>query len=223
MFRYFRIIRKKLILFAMKPGLIFFSLLFLISACGDHSNQSSFLERGDAGSAVTDSLLFMQYSERLGYHYSIRSDSVSWYIDEMIDLAKRNNKQLEVLQFTALKASEFMNAGDYAPAWEYYIQAFEMAQNPGIENHYWRLGNHATPEKSRLWHLSNLHFNYGHLMYLTENSEERLNQYRLANRIAVQNDDVMNVAYTSDGLAMAYLEKRTGLRPDFHQPVTRTF
>ncbi|MFU8861650.1 MAG: sensor histidine kinase, partial [Cyclonatronaceae bacterium] len=190
----------------MKPVFISLSLLFLISACSDQRNQSSFFERGD-GSAVSDSLLFMHYSERLGYHYSVRSDSVSWYIDEMLELSKRNNKQLDVLRLNGSKASEYMNAGEYAPAQEYYSQAFEMAQNPGIENHYWTLGNDATPEKRRLRLLSNLHFTYGHLMYLTENSEERLNQYRLANRIAVQNDDIINEAYTSDGLAMAYLEK----------------
>ena len=191
----------------MRPELILLLLFLLLSACGDGRNKSTVFEWGDTGVAKSDSLLFMQYSERLGYHYSVRSDSVSWYIDEMIDLAKRNNKQLDVLQLTAAKASEYMNAGEYAPAHEYYSQAFEMAQNPEIENHYWRLGDDATPEKRRLRQLSNLHFNYGHLMFLTENSEDRLNQYRLANRIAVQNEDVINEAYTSDGLAMAYLEK----------------
>jgi two-component system, NtrC family, sensor kinase len=203
----FEHIHAKSLHIGMKPVLISFVLLFLLAACGDHRNQGSVFMGQDAGSAASDSLLFMKYSERLGYLYSIRSDSVSWYIDEMIELSKRNNKQLDALQFIAIKASEFMNAGEYAPAREYYSQAFEMARNPETENHYWRLGNDATPEKRRLRMLSNLHFNYGHLMYLTENSEERLNQYRLANRIAVQNEDIINEAYTSDGLAMAYLDK----------------
>ena len=190
----------------MKPALIFLLLLFVFSACGDSRNQSSFFDGGDASRADSDSLLFVQYSERLGYHYSVRSDSVLWYIDELLRLSERNNKQLEVLRLTGSKASAYMNAGEYAPAQEYYLQAFELAQNPEIEKHYWTLGNDDTPEKRRLRLLSNLHFTYGHLMYLAENSEERLNQYRIANRIAIQNDDIINEAYTSDGLAMAYLE-----------------
>ena len=191
----------------MKPEIIFLLLLFLLSACSDGRNQNSFFEDRDANRADSDSLLFVQYSERLSYHYSLQSDSVLWYIDELIELSKRNNKQLELLRFTGSKAFAYMNAGEYAPALEYYLEAFEMAQNPEVENHYWTLGSDVTPEKRRLRLLSNLHFTYGHLMYLTENSDERLNQYRIANQIAVQNDDIVNEAYTSDGLAMAYLEK----------------
>lgn len=193
------------------PILLNLLLLLMVAACGFERNQGSVFERVDAGRAESDSLLFMNYAERLSYHYSVRSDSVLWYLYALNELAERNSKQLEVLWFIAGIAYEYMNAGEYALALEYYLKAFDLAEDPDIEKSYWTLGMDASPERRRLRLLSNLHFTYGHLMDLTENRNERLNQFRIANQIAIKNDDIINEAYTSDGLAMAYLEK---IEPD---------
>ena len=192
----------------MKRLLIYFLPLFFVSSCDDVPSQDFFTEKTVAdSSAVSDSLLFLEYSERYNYHYGMRSDSVSWYLDELLKLSERNNKQLEVLRLLTNKATGLMNSGEYSAALEYYTRAFEMVQNPENENSYWTLGTDPTPEKRRLRILSFLHFNYGHLMDLTENSEERLNQYRIANQIALENDDAIIESYTSTALAIAYLEK----------------
>jgi len=192
----------------MKRLLIYFLPLLFVSSCDGVPSQDFFTEKTVAdSSAVSDSLLFLGYSERYNYHYGMRSDSVSWYLDELLKLSERNNKQLEVLRLLTNKATGLMNSGEYSAALEYYTRAFEMVQNPEIENSYWTLGTDPTPEKRRLRILSFLHFNYGHLMDLTENSEERLNQYRIANQIAVENDDAIIESYTSTALAIAYLEK----------------
>ena len=192
----------------MKRLLIYFLPLLFVSSCDGVPSQDFFTEKTVAdSSAVSDSLLFLEYSERYNYHYGMRSDSVSWYLDELLKLSERNNKQLEVLRLLTNKATGLMNSGEYSAALEYYTRAFEMVQNPEIENSYWTLGTDPTPEKRRLRILSFLHFNYGHLMDLTENSEERLNQYRIANQIAVENDDAIIESYTSTALAIAYLEK----------------
>src|SRR6056297_470000 len=102
----------------MKRLLIYFLPLLFVSSCDGVPSQDFFTEKTVAdSSAVSDSLLFLEYSERYNYHYGMRSDSVSWYLDELLKLSEKNNKQLEVIRLSTNKATGLMNSGNILLHW----------------------------------------------------------------------------------------------------------
>ena len=104
------------------------------------------------------------------------------------------------------KGWESTNQGQYAIAYDTYGQAFELWENPEILKLFQGSTAKQATQKTYWAELSNLNFNYGHLMGATQNSEERMSYYRKAYEIAEKWDDALNLAYSQSGITMIHLE-----------------
>jgi hypothetical protein len=154
----------------------------------------------------SDSTLFNQKLDTIRKFYQTNIDSAVYFLDRALILAKRNNKKMEEIRLVAAKAYLLTNSGRFADALNSYQLAFDLAQNPESEQHYWSLREGFSATTERLFQLANLHFTYGHLMFLTGNNEGRLYHYQQAKSIATENNDLLNIGYAESGLAIIHLE-----------------
>jgi two-component system, NtrC family, sensor kinase len=154
----------------------------------------------------SDSTLFNQNLDTIRKFYQTNIDSAVYFLDRALLLAKRNNKKMEEIRLVATKAYLLTNSGRFADALDSYQLAFDLAQNPESEQYYWSLREGFSARKERLFQLANLHFTYGHLMFLTGNNEGRLYHYQQAKSIATENNDLLNIGYAESGLAIIHLE-----------------
>jgi two-component system, NtrC family, sensor kinase len=154
----------------------------------------------------SDSTLFNQKLDIIRKFYQTNIDSAVYFLDRALILAKRNNKKIEEIRLVAAKAYLLTNSGRFADALNSYQLAFDLAQNPESEQHYWSLREGFSATTERLFQLANLHFTYGHLMFLTGNNEGRLYHYQQAKSIATENNDLLNIGYAESGLAIIHLE-----------------
>jgi two-component system, NtrC family, sensor kinase len=155
---------------------------------------------------LSDSTLFNQNLDTIRKFYQTNIDSAVYFLDRALLLAKRNNKKMEEIRLVAAKAYLLTNSGRFADALNSYQLAFDLAQNPESEQHYWSLREGFSATTERLFQLANLHFTYGHLMFLTGNNEGRLYHYQQAKSIATENNDLLNIGYAESGLAIIHLE-----------------
>ncbi|WP_291784694.1 ATP-binding protein [Cecembia sp.] len=154
----------------------------------------------------SDSTLFNQNLDIILKFYQTNIDSAVYFLNRALILAKRNNKKMEEIRLVAAKAYLLTNSGRFADALNSYQLAFDLAQNPESEQHYWSLREGFSATTERLFQLANLHFTYGHLMFLTGNNEGRLFHYQQAKSIATENNDLLNIGYAESGLAIIHLE-----------------
>jgi hypothetical protein len=150
--------------------------------------------------------VFNQNLDTIRKFYQTNIDSAVYFLDRALLLAKRNNKKMEEIRLVATKAYLLTNSGRFADALDSYQLAFDLAQNPESEQYYWSLREGFSARKERLFQLANLHFTYGHLMFLTGNNEGRLYHYQQAKSIATENNDLLNIGYAESGLAIIHLE-----------------
>jgi two-component system, NtrC family, sensor kinase len=108
---------------------------------------------------------------------------------------------MELSDVLGNKAWITTNIGQFAVAFKSFRQAFDFWENPEnvklfekarLENKYWS-------------ELTNLTFNYGHLMGVTGNIEERQFYYQKAYQMAKDHNDVLNTVYALTGLALVHL------------------
>ncbi len=187
----------------------FFCSLFLLIVVWDGNTQGFDLHsiHKQINQATDDSTRFNLYTKLYSEYSQTDIDSSFYYIEELISLARKNNKKLEEAKLLASKAFQYMNSRQYVQALEYYLEAFDLAENPKIEKYYWTLRENNSPRDERMYLLTNVHFTFGHLMGLTENEEEQSNQYRITKKLAEENNDLYNLAYAHDGLALVHIKK----------------
>ncbi|HMP28928.1 MAG TPA: ATP-binding protein, partial [Saprospiraceae bacterium] len=110
---------------------------------------------------------------------------------------------MELSNVLGNKAWITTNTGQFAMAYKTFRHAFDFWENleniklfekAGLENKYWS-------------ELTNLTFNYGHLMGVTGNREERQFYYQKAYNIAKERDDALNTVFALTGLAFVHLKK----------------
>jgi two-component system, NtrC family, sensor kinase len=154
----------------------------------------------------SDSTLFNQNLDTIRKFYQTNIDSAVYFLNKAQIIARRNNKKMEEIRMVATKAYLLTNSGRFADALDSYQLAFDLAQNPESEQYYWSLREGFSARKERLFQLANLHFTYGHLMFLTGNNEGRLYHYQQAKSIATENNDPLNIGYAESGLAIIHLE-----------------
>ncbi len=188
---------------------VFIGFILLVTIAWEGKAQGFDLQgvHSQLQNASDDSTKFDLYTKLFNEYSQTNIDSSLYYIDVLISLARKNNKKLEEAKCLASKAFQHMNSRQYVQALEYYLEAFEIAENPEIEKNYWTLRENNSPRNERMHLLTNVHFTFGYLMGLTGDMEEQLNQYRKTKKLAQENNDRYNLAYANDGLALVYIKK----------------
>lgn len=140
-----------------------FFLLFPLIAKGQQSHPDSL--RTILQNATNDSVRYnASYNLTLHFLESNR-DSALYYIEKRLFLAKKNDIKLgEAAAFTS-KAYQLNSMGKYSEAFQYLLQAFEIAKNPKNEEVLgWKLTQYPIPGKNRQIVLATTHHVLGGLM-----------------------------------------------------------
>jgi len=153
-----------------------------------------------------DSVRYQFYTQLLISYFQTNMDSALFYLDKRLSLARANNKKIEEGINLGSKGFIYMNSGKYGLSLENYLMAFEILENPENEKNYWILPYGGDPRENRLKILTNIYFNFGHLMRITENRREQKVYYEKVIQLADENNDLENLSYANDGLAIFYLD-----------------
>lgn len=110
---------------------------------------------------------------------------------------------VELIKAKIEKSIITANLGEYATSYIEFRQAFEFWESPEIKSLF---TDSEKDQKEYFSNLSNLTYNYGHLMGVTGNTEEQLTQYRRAFHLARRIRDFQNMVMAISGMAQIHLE-----------------
>ncbi len=163
----------------------FLLLLLTVTVCGQE-NQADSLKHVFRNSA-DDSIryesgrqLYLLYEER-------NRDSALYYADQCLQLARKHNKKLAEVVALDIKGYQLLHHGQYAAAFQNFLQAFKIAEDPGNDmEESWLLSHYPSPGHSRLLALSLTHHMFSILMEQTQNVQRRIFHLNEARRIALE-------------------------------------
>jgi|GEM_PF-2282820 len=112
----------------------------------------------------------------------------------------------ELMDQLISKAWTTTNTGQFAVAYESFGSAFEFLEDPETVLLFTDDDKNVGLKKSYWSTLANLNFNYGHLMGVTGNTEERQFYYQKAFQIANDWDDITDMVYALSGMALIHLK-----------------
>lgn len=135
-----------------------------------------------------------------------RIDSLQTSFDQLtLDSIKRQTGLLLIDEIIN-KGRVMTNTGQFTLAYETFGKAFEFWENPEMELLFTTDNRKENQIKSYWSTMANLNFNYGHLMDVTGNSEERQFYYYKSYGIAKAWADPTNCVYALSGLAQIHLK-----------------
>jgi signal transduction histidine kinase len=130
-----------------------------------------------------------------------RIDSLQHQFEKASSDSIKRKTAIELSDVLGNKAWVTTNTGQFAVAYESFRQAFDFWEKPETVKLFDKSGQ----EKQYWSEVTNLTFNYGHLMGATGNTEDRIFYYQKAYQIAKEREDVLNTVYALSGLAFVYL------------------
>ncbi len=161
-------------------------LLFIATATGTAAQDKLPVNLLQAyQQAKNDSLRFEACYAIYAFYGEGNRDSALYYCDQMVILAKKNNKPLVKAGALALKAYALTWLGRYVDALPCLNEAFEIAGNPANESNGWNPGD-LTPKENRLIVLSLTHHMHAILIGITQKSELSIAPFLEARKIAAE-------------------------------------
>lgn len=148
-------------------------------------------------------LIFIQFStfgqrpDRLGE----KIESLQIKFENAKDTLKKEAAS-ELIEALIDKSIITANLGEFATSYGEFRRSFEFWESSEVKDLF---NNSEQDQKEYFSHLSNLTYNYGHLMGVTGNTNEQLIQYRKAFHIARKERDFQNMVFALSGMAMIHL------------------
>src|SRR5579872_5595546 len=130
--------------------------------------------------ARTDSARYLRLSD-LGFDYGeINRDSALYYLDQAIPIAKKNGRTLDEASSLDGKGYILMHLGKFPESLECFQQALKMAEDAKNENIWFHFTGFKdySPHKMHINILASIHHDMGHLMGVTNNTDQQIAQYR---------------------------------------------
>jgi len=182
----------------MKLYLKILMLLFMPALAYAQQSQPDSL-RHALKTAKTDSALLFAFRSLSGYYSERNRDSSIYYSDKAIIIAGRNSKVLDVAACLDGKGYQLLQQGKLPEAFQCLQQALKIAEDPQSEHKTFVV------KGSRLILVADIHLNLGHLMGETNNTGQQLKEYKLTERISLQNDNQIELAVADMNLGAVYL------------------
>lgn len=184
-------------------SICFFLMTFCYPAASQDQLSADILAK--LQKATTDSARFAAYQEAAYYFTEINRDSLFHYLDKCEHLAKENGQPLEVAWAMASKGYVMTGAGDFSKALSYFLEAFQIIENPENEMQTW-IPPGQTSHNWRLYYLSYTHHLYAILMTSVKNVHEAIFHYGEAKRISQELNIPRGVIWANMNLALDYLQ-----------------
>ncbi|WP_283773931.1 ATP-binding protein [Aquiflexum sp. TKW24L] len=181
-------------------------LLTLFISVSSYAQQSRIDSLKNAlNTATHDSIRLRSITDIYQYYEGFNYDSVLFYADKGLSLARKSKQSLHEGRFLVVKANTLVQKGEYAEALKNLLQAFEILQNPDSEKYAFGLGK-LTSAEFKLARLDFAYQTYGQLMEETGNTEQAIFHYKESIRIASLIKDYFRIASVSSLIARQYLD-----------------
>ena len=152
---------------------IFLLLLLPAFVRAQHPHKQLDSLRMVLGNAANDTIRMEIYSELGWYYQEINHDSILFYAQQALQLAKQLNQKLDEADALNARASAFMALENYPQALESLTQALQIAQDPASEKNTRHLP-WGQPVDYRLSILGLSHLYMGSLYEETGNIKEQI-------------------------------------------------
>ena len=140
----------------------------------------------ELSTSTIDSVRYNACKELYRFYEESNRDSALRYADLTLQIAKKNNRKLELVVALATKAYQTQSKGNYPEALKLLWEAFEIAKNPKNDNpKTWSLfAGSPFDGNNRLLSLAYTHHIFAILMWQTQNIEQELFHFKEARRIS---------------------------------------
>ena len=206
------------------------ALLLLLPVFVEAQDGQKYLDSlHQALKTVANDTVRMDIYENLGWYYEeINRDSMIFYSEQVLQLARQLNLKLDEASALSMKGVSLLDLEDFSKSLESLMQALKIEEDPASEKYTWNLPKGGTPRKARLDALGFTHLDMGHLYGATGNTDKQISNYFTAISLAesVQDTVLISLGYGNLGgvylglykLDSALLFFQRGLRFDAYLP-----
>ncbi|MEO6868209.1 MAG: ATP-binding protein [Ginsengibacter sp.] len=156
--------------------------------------------------ASTDAELFSIQNKLVDFYIEKDRDSALYFVEKCLALAKKNNMLLDEATSLSNKGHALSHLGRLPEAYACFIHAIETASNDANNKKSWNADAVINPKAYRLNVLAGIYHLFGNLMAAANNKEEALMYYRQGQKIAVQTNDSVLLAYIQLDLGAFYID-----------------
>jgi len=157
-------------------------------------------------STSNDSVLYVTGRALYNYYEELNRDSALYYADQILLLARKNNKQLVEVFALDSKGYQLLQMGHYSESLQCLLHAFDIVENPkNNKEETWPTSTEPSPGKTRVVMLAITHHMMGVLMWQTQNSEQQIFHFKEARRIAGEVGNQVRLLLADMMLGTSYL------------------
>lgn len=178
-------------------------LLIPVLAQAQQSHPDS-LKR-NLNSANSDSVRYLRLGDLDEYYSEVNRDSALYYLDEALSIAKKNGALLDEAKALDEKGYILGHLNKFPESLACFQLALKLAEDPASENKIvWYHIKNQTPHQTRIGALANIHHDMGHLMGVTNNIDQQIEQYKLTSKLATQAHDEVLMSLVNMNLGHVY-------------------
>ncbi|HWD86976.1 MAG TPA: ATP-binding protein [Mucilaginibacter sp.] len=160
--------------------------------------------------ASTDSARYSILGHFVYYYAETNRDSALSYIEKGLFVAKRNGHLLDEAVCLGAKGYISMHLGKYSEAYRYFRQEIAIAEDPKNEKKswyfFWPTHEVIASDKFRLTVEAFSYHNMGLLMNFIDNTDEQIIQFKKAEKLATQLQNLELLGLVNMNLGSLYLE-----------------
>ncbi len=140
------------------------------------------------------------------YYQEDKIDSALYYYNKSLSIANENNLLLDVASSLDNKGYVLMHMGKLPQSLQCFLEAVNIAEDTNNENKTFYKKKKEKARLFRLYILSNIHHDWGHLMRRI-NVDEGIFHYKQTEKIAREINDTIMLAFVNMNMGHVYLEK----------------
>ena len=157
--------------------------------------------------ATIDSTRFNLMNQLSSYYTEDKWDSVVFYLDKALLLAKKYNYTLDAANVLDSKGYVLMHMGKLPQSLQCFLEAVKIAENPDNENKSVVKKPKEEAKKIRLYILENIHHHWGYLMG-NINNDEQLFHYKQTEKIERKIKESIMLSFANMNLGSVYMQLR---------------
>jgi len=155
--------------------------------------------------AVDDSSKYKIQALLAVFYVEIDRDSSIYFSDACIDLAKKNQKFLDVASSLSDKGHALTHLDKYSEAFTCFTDAIKIANNHFYNGKKWERNNSTSGERERYLVLTKVYQEFANMMASTNNNEKSMELMLTAKSIAEKNKFLKNLGNINLDLGQKYL------------------
>jgi len=184
----------------------FILIVFLIQV--EHANSQELLKDSlykALHHAADDSSKYKIQARLADFYVEIDRDSSIYFSEACIDLAKKNQKFLDVAFSLSTQGHALTHLDKYSEAFTCFTEAIKIANNPSYNGKKWKSDNNNSGERERYLVLTKLYQEFANMMASTNNNEKSMELLLTAKSIAERNKFLDNLGHINLDLGQKYL------------------